>query len=384
MNATKNQLVKKRVSVLVLICLVYGVVFVILTYWPLEMTKEVSSLIMPIISEYDMPFKTPTGLAYDGEVLWVSSPRSKYIVALDPENGDIIRNITNPVSTPWGLAWDGSYLWIDSANSLKLYQINTIDGSVISSINAPGINPSGLTWDGSYLWVSDFVTEKIYQVDPSSGMVLKDIDTPIPGKIPTGLAWYGAKLWVSDVSVSYILEVDPVNNQVDSFYYSSGYFPGDITWAGNHLWVLDYSQNKIFETLPGEQEIKSIYLSVPSWFFTIFVISTLPVLLSIMTAMKSQEKIVINEKIGENSKFKIKKRGMYSITMGLAIIGSMYTSYELLRIIYNVVVLKKLITMYEGSFFLYRFEMFICIFTLCYWFYFALLRLWKILSRGKI
>ena len=382
MNANKN-IFRKRLYFLFTILFVYGALFLILSYWPLETKKEVSSLIMPVVEEYNSPIIMPTGVAFDGEFLWISSSRTNIIIAVNPDTGEVVKNFTNPISSPWGLAWDGSFLWVDDSHTLRLYQINVTSGSIVTSIKAPGINPSGLTWDGENLWVSDFATERIYQVNPSDGSILGSFDTPTPGRIPSGLAWDGDTLWVADVSISYVMEIQPSNGQVVSYYYSTGYFPGDLAWEGNYLWLLDYSQHMIYRTLPGVQEIKTIRPSVPSWFFTFVVISIIPILLSLISAGKQENTILSNEEKNESYSIPSNKKGIIPLSaLILAVIGSLYSSYELFRIIYNVVMLKKTVLLGNQSTMLYRFEMLLSLYTACYWIYSALVQIWSIFSNA--
>ena len=364
-------LLRRRFLVLLLILIVYGAVFALLRYGGLETKVKVSPLVMPIVSEYKSPLERPTGLAFDGRSLWISSADEHLICSVDQEEGSVLRRLAVPIASPWGLAWDGDFLWVADLNTFRIYRVNITESEIVSSIEAPGIAPTGLSWDGSNLWISDFSAHKFFKVDPLSGSVLQSFNTPTPGYNPSGLTWDGGSLWIADISASYVFRVNPSNGSVISYYYSSGYYPSDLAWDGEHLWLLDYSSSKVYETLPGEQAYKSTSLSVPSWFLLALAMSVLPVLLSIFSAMRPKEKTVI-DKSGLGT---ISRKGLLSMLfMIIAVLGSIYTSYELFRIIYSVVIMNKIVFRGDRPLWLYRIEILLCLYTLVYWVYYAIIR----------
>lgn len=364
-------LLRRRFLVLILILIVYGAAFAILRYGGLETKVEVSALVMPIISEYKSPLNRPTGLAFDGTSLWISSADEHLICSVDPDDGSILRRLVVPIAAPWGLAWDGGFLWVADFDTFRIYRVNITGSEIVSSIETPGIAPTGLSWDGYNLWISDFSAHKFFKVDPLSGSVLQSFKTPTPGYNPSGLTWDGGSLWIADISASYVFKVDPYNGSVISYYYSSGYYPSDLAWDGKHLWLLDYSSSKVYKTLPGEQAYKVTALSVPSWFLLALAMSILPVLLSIFSAMRSNEKTVIDQ-YSPSTTFRMGLLSM--LLMIIAVLGSIYASYELFRIIYSVVIMNKIVFRGDSPLWLYRIELLLCLYTLVYWVYYTIVR----------
>lgn len=381
---SQGRLVRRRVLILLLILLLYASGFIILKYGVIEMKTKVSPFVMPIISEYNVPLDRPTGLAFDGEALWISSAKNHLICAVDHKTGVIIRKFTAPISAPWGLAWDGRFLWVADFQALRIHQVNITSGKVVSSIKAPGITSTGLAWDGTNLWLSDFSEHMIFKIDHLNGSVLQSFRTPKSSYNPSGLAWDGSSIWVADLSASYVFKVEPSDGTVVSYYYSSGYYPSGLAWDGQHLWLLDYSENKVYKTLPCEQTYKVTQLSVPSWFWLACVLSIFPVLLSIISALKPKEEASIGEEklISGSTSGCPRMETLSIIALMIAVLGSIYISYELFRIIYSVVVLNKLVLRGNSPLWLYRFEMFFCLYTCGYWIYYALMRvLYPLLKR---
>jgi glutamine cyclotransferase len=370
----RQRLLKERITILFGVILIFIAIFLVLNYGEFFTERELSPLIIPVVNEFDLPYGTSTGLTYDGKSLWVSSAEEQQITAIDKKTGEVLKSFKSPGHSPWGLAWDGDYLWIVDYSTLKLYKMNPANGEILFNMTAPGVTPSGLTFDGDYLYVADFFTEKIYQVNKDSGTVISTNRTPNPGKKPSGLAWDGESLWIADVSISYLFKVDPGNWNVLSYHYSSGYFPGDIAWDGLHLWILDFSENKIYETIPGEIETLRVRLNIPNWYWTLLFIVLLPIGISIVGALNIiDEGEDFYERKTSDSR---KKWGLPLLANVLGVIGSIYTSYELLRLIYSLSILKQPIVIDFEIFWLYRIEMLLALYTLSYWIYHSVLKIY--------
>lgn len=362
---------KKRLMVLAIITIAFGTVFLILNYGGFVSEKRVSSLVMPVEIEYDSPLERPTGLAWDGTNLWLASAKEHKICSIDLPDCEILDTLDVDIRSPWGLAWDNENLWVVDFYTLKIYQVDIADGVIISSIDTPGSSPTGLAWDGSSLWVGDFNEHRIFKLEPLSGIVQKSIKIPSPGYNPSGLSWREGSLWVSDLSASYIIELDPESGEMEDYYYSSGYYPSDSAWDENSFWVLDYSKHTIYKTSPGEQAFREVKIGVPSWFGLVYIITVAPVIISIISIVKQPKRRLPSEEERQGASL---NSLISSIAFVTAILGSIYTSYELFRLIYSVVFLNNIIFKGGGPLLLYKFEMFVCAYTLLYWAYYLVRR----------
>jgi len=127
------------------------------------------------------------GVTYDGAQVWFA--RGESIVALDPDTGDLLRELA--VAADAGTAFDGTHLYqiVDA----RIDKIDPASGEVMASIPAPGNGgDSGLTWAEGSLWVGQYRDRRIHQVDPGTGAILRTIESD---RFVTGVTWVNGELW---------------------------------------------------------------------------------------------------------------------------------------------------------------------------------------------
>ena len=134
-----------------------------------------------------------------------------------------------------------------------------------------------------------------------------------------------------------------------------------MTWDDHYLWTLDYSTGMIYQTEPGEQTVQRIPVELPSWFPLLFLLTITPVIMSVLTAWGEEQ---TTKKTFENEE---DPTSIVTILYIAAIIGSLYTAYELFRIIYNVVFLNKIVYRGDSPLWIFRFEMLLCLYTFIFW-----------------
>jgi hypothetical protein len=103
-----------------------------------------------VINSFFAPPETqPSGLAYDGTYLWLSSyMHNGGIYKLNPDDGSVSHKYMPPIShydQYGGLTYDGSHLWQVDRYEGKLYKLNPSDCSIIYSISGPDKYPSVVT-----------------------------------------------------------------------------------------------------------------------------------------------------------------------------------------------------------------------------------------------
>jgi len=222
----------------------------------------VAAFIMPVflqahpgevIKAFKCPGNFPTGLAFDGEHLWLADRKDQALYGIDPSSGVVVKSIPSPAYWPTGLAWDGEYLWAaDIKGGLplsenyhgKIYQISPVDGNVIKVLEAPTGRPRDLAWDGHYLWCVDEGSDAIIQFSPEDGTTIKTLRSP--ANDPRGLAFDGTYLWVSDRMRDEIYMVDPVNGQVIIITDAPGAFTRGLAWDGEYIWAADSQEDELF------------------------------------------------------------------------------------------------------------------------------------------
>jgi hypothetical protein len=95
------------------------------------------------------------------------------------------------------------------------------------------------------------------------------------------------------------------------------------------------------------------------------IIILIPVMLSIISSLnfKNKNSFIINQKFPTLTRF-------YNITLLVAVLTSIYISYELFRVIYNVVFLDRIFLKGNQPLISYKLELLLCVYTFFYWIYF--------------
>ena len=184
-------------------------------------------------------------------------------VAITATPGDISNKIELPFNHPTGVAWDGNHLWIADRKTDKFYQIDPESGTTISSIESPGYFPSGLVWDGELLWSTDPANGKIYATDVETHLTTRTLDSPTPS--PMGIAWDGKYLWIADNRLDNISRIDPVDGTTIVSFPSPAGDPRGITFGDNYLWCSDRIRDRIYMIHPGNGHVV-IILEAPGPF----------------------------------------------------------------------------------------------------------------------
>ncbi len=215
-----------------------------------------------ILKSYKIPGLFPTGLAFDGENLWLADRQAKKIYCINPSNGKVIRSIQTPAYWPTGLAWDGENLWAaDVKGGLPLsenytgliYKLDRETGTILHTVPAPGNKPRGLAWDGKYLWCADNGSDEIIQFSPEDGTTIRSFKSPSTD--PRGLTFDGTYLWVSDRLKDEIYMVDPETGIVLIVTKSPGKYSMGLTYDGKDLWSVDTEDDLLYQLVRNDDDL---------------------------------------------------------------------------------------------------------------------------------
>ena len=165
-----------------------------------------------VIRTLNAPGGFCTGLAFDGECLWVADYQADKLFKIDPDTGGIIGSVPSPGFWPMGLAWDGKTLWNVDRKRDKIFQVDPKDGTILKVIDAPCKEPEGLAWDGKTLWVSEYKKGKIIKIDLSDGTAVQTLTAP--AGYPGGLAFDGMYLWCSARRKDEVYMIEPASGDV--------------------------------------------------------------------------------------------------------------------------------------------------------------------------
>jgi hypothetical protein len=219
------------------------ILFIILVFFIMDCVAFASP--GDIVDSISTPCGCPTGLAYDGNYLWVADRKADSIYKIDPKTGSITKSIPTPGFWPMGLAWDGKYLWNTDLEEEAIYKIDPESEKVLCSIPTPCPSPRGLTWDGNSLWLSDDYEDKVYQVSIEDGTIISSFDAPSGSS--TGLAYGRKYLWSADRLRDEIYMLKPDDGNVIIISDSISPYIQGLAWDGNYLWACDYETDKIYK-----------------------------------------------------------------------------------------------------------------------------------------
>lgn len=161
------------------------------------------------------------GLAWEGEccgdgILWAADATNLEIIKLD-ERGNIVKSLPSPCDNPSGIAFDGETLWVSDEVESRIYNISSDDGHIIRFIQSPIEHPSGLSWGNKLLWIVGTSKYKKEAGTYRTGVYGIDVETRVYyGKNniknvtkPTAITWGDNKLWIADYNLNRIFVVTP-------------------------------------------------------------------------------------------------------------------------------------------------------------------------------
>jgi len=206
-----------------------------------------------ILASFATPGPAPTGLAYDGESLWLADRLTDTLYAIDPESGAVRRELPAPGFMLRGLTWDGEYLWCVDGEENRIIKLDVNSGLTLQSLESPTARPQGLAWDGANLWLADAGEDVLCQISPDDGTVIERFAAPLGN--PTGLTWWQGYLWCADRRADKIFLVDPRHRgEVVFGFETPGLHANGLTCDGKRLWNVDYQDDAIFQLVMDDGE----------------------------------------------------------------------------------------------------------------------------------
>jgi glutaminyl-peptide cyclotransferase len=194
------------------------------------------------------------GLDFHDGYLWHALP--KFILKIDPKDGEIVSRFTPPTEyseslawfrgklfnlsfsdngiyvgglnkdslklekkgqTPevhgWGITHDKKHLIITGDYSSKLYWLDPKTLKIVRTLETNAKDIEDLAWDGKLIWTSSFTTDRghIFSIDPESGKILAKYPLSNPEECPVidGIAYDGKAFWITGKECPSIYYVKP-------------------------------------------------------------------------------------------------------------------------------------------------------------------------------
>ena len=226
-------------------------------------------ILLSVVGDAAKTFKTPghhpTGLCFDGKLLWLADSGTYKINALDPETGEV-KKLSNRAYEPRGLAWDGKLLWCSDAKEGWIYGINVETGIAEKILESNAPDPGGLAFDGEFLWLVDKGNKKLLKINRTDGMMHENI--PAPCEQVNGLTFDGQYLWATDNADDMLYRLDPASGDVVMFLRAIGPYPYGICWDSGRqtLWNVDYQEENLYRLdLQSKEFMRKIEPNIYEW-----------------------------------------------------------------------------------------------------------------------
>jgi outer membrane protein assembly factor BamB len=138
--------------------------------------------------------KSPIGLAFDGENIWVSNQYGQSLTKLRANDGENLGTFTVG-SGPTGVAFDGANIWTANSFDGTVTKLRASDGKNLGTFSV-GQAPLYVAFDGQDIWVTNSGGASITKLRASDGTVLGTFADP--GGYPCGIIFDGTYIWVAN------------------------------------------------------------------------------------------------------------------------------------------------------------------------------------------
>ena len=172
----------------------------------------------------------PTGVAVDGDDLWVTDEETKTVAQADPSTFSVSERI--PVGTgPSGVAVGAGFVWVANTDDRTVSVVDPQAHRVVQTI-VVGNGPAGITVDGDRVWVANSVDGSVSEIDATDGTVT---ETHRVGERPVALAAAAGAVWVVNQRSGTVSRVVPGDGETEVLPVGRG--PSGIAFGAGSLWV---------------------------------------------------------------------------------------------------------------------------------------------------
>jgi len=211
---------------------------------------------------FDSPGTGPNGMQATADGLWILDQQDNHAYLVSPNDGKVLRKLQTECDRGSGLAFDGEFLWLDSTYNCRILKIDAKTGKTLGNFPCPGSGPvkwpnaraavkekpdpvsglyrptaitggHGMEWQNGKLWVAVPPSQQLYRIDTANGKFMVDFMFRTPGDRPHGLGWEGNNLWLADSNMQAFHKLDTANGKVlDTIQLAKG----DPTPHGMTIW----------------------------------------------------------------------------------------------------------------------------------------------------
>ncbi|MGN6815707.1 MAG: protein kinase domain-containing protein [Solirubrobacterales bacterium] len=196
----------------------------------------------------------PLRITADAQGAWVTSERDGTVTRLDPNNGDVLRQVMVQPGVS-GVAIGSKWLWVTNPRRHELFRLDAQtlqEKQVIEIPGAPG--PIALSGKPRRVWVADEKGAGISVVNAESD---KRIRTQLPPQAsPLHLAVGAGGLWASSSSTASVRRID-LGTLEPGEVIPAGPRPAGITVAHGFVWVTNPPRGTVTEIDPSLHQVQS-------------------------------------------------------------------------------------------------------------------------------
>ena len=196
----------------------------------------------------------PLRITADGQGAWVTSERDGTVTRLDPDTGDVLRQVKLRPGVS-GVAIGSKWLWVTDPRRHLLLRLDAKSLQQKQAIAIPGA-PGAVALSGNpkRVWVADEDGGGIAVVNAENGHRIR---TQLPPQAPSlRLAVGAGGLWASSPSTGRVRRIDLGTLKVGRSI-PAGRRPAGITVAHGLVWVTNPPTSSVTEVDPSTQQVRA-------------------------------------------------------------------------------------------------------------------------------
>jgi len=212
-------------------------------------------------------FNGPTGVAVQGQHVWVTNANANSVTELSATDGSLVRVVSLGDATltvePMGIAATNSGVWVAGLGASSIFELSTTNGSIVRTLSSAGLNgPVGVAVGGSTVWTANQThledisgatipfSTSIKRFNAGTGA----LEGQIAGSTANGLngtvavALGGANAWVANVNSNTVTEFHAATGSLVRVVRGDGInSPQSVVVSGSHVWIANQNGNSVTE-----------------------------------------------------------------------------------------------------------------------------------------
>lgn len=213
-----------------------------------------------IEDKFASPVNLPSGIAWDGEFLWVCGYNAYNLYKVSPLNGNVVQTLPVTVQKPYGIAYSNNNLYIIDNTTKWVFEYNPVTGECTDTIMA-GLVKDVIYPTGLFILNNQFIFNDTKGPQPGasgdsvfffsqSNVFMSGL--PSHGSFQSGITFDGRYLWINDNPSRTSNIIDFATWEViSSVNLPGGLYPNGITYDGSLMWVINNASDSIYSFSPS-------------------------------------------------------------------------------------------------------------------------------------